>query len=156
MKTYKYKIYNQSNTIRIGNLLDDMWQVHAYFHKWQDQRYKDGFPYANYAAMCEHAKDLKGTTHPHWQSLPSQAIQAELERIDNAYQRFFNKLGVNPISNRAISLSLSRLNKLDINSLTIVLRSHFVSGRTINGDLIKCRIHSISTVSDTELLPVSR
>ena len=96
MKTYKYKIYNQSNTIRLGNLLDDMWQVHEYFHKWQDQRYKDGFPYANYAAMCQHAKDLKHSTHPHWKSLPSQAIQAELERIDNAYQRFFNRLGGKP------------------------------------------------------------
>ena len=96
MKTYKYKIYNQSNTIRIGNLLDDMWQVHAYFHKWQDQRYKDGLSYANYAVMCEHVKDLKRSTHPHWKSLPSQAIQAELERIDNAYQRFFNKLGGKP------------------------------------------------------------
>ena len=96
MKTYKYKIYNQSNTLRLGNLLDDMWQVHEYFHKWQDQRYKDGLPYANYAVMCEHVKDLKRSTHPHWKSLPSQAIQAELERIDNAYQRFFNKLGGKP------------------------------------------------------------
>ena len=35
MKTYKYPLYDQSNTIRIGNLLDDMWQVHFYFHNWQ-------------------------------------------------------------------------------------------------------------------------
>ncbi len=28
--------------------------------------------------------------------MPSQALQAELERIDNAYQRFFNKRGGNP------------------------------------------------------------
>ncbi len=96
MKTYKYKIYNQSNTIRIGNLLDEMWQVHTYFHKWQRQRYKKGLPYANYAAMCKHTKDFKRTTHPHWKSLPSQAIQAELERIDNAYQRFFKKRSGKP------------------------------------------------------------
>ncbi|MXV83357.1 transposase [Candidatus Poribacteria bacterium] len=37
----KYKFSDQSNCIRIGNLLDDMWQVHDYFHRWQDQRYKD-------------------------------------------------------------------------------------------------------------------
>ena len=96
MKTYKYPLGKQSNTIRIGNLLDDMWQVHEYFHKWQDQRYKDGLPYANYNAMSAHVKDLKHTTHPHWKALPSQAIQAELERIDNAYQRFFDKLGGKP------------------------------------------------------------
>ncbi len=96
MNAYKYLIGKQSNTIRIGNLLDDMWQVHEYFHKWQRQRYKDGFPYANHIAMSAHVKDLKRTTHPHWNALPSQAIQAELQRIDDAYVRFFKKLGGRP------------------------------------------------------------
>ena len=70
MKTYKYLLYDQSNTIRLGNLLDDMWQVHEYFHKWQRQRYKDGLPYAGYEAMCVHVTELKHTTHPHWNALP--------------------------------------------------------------------------------------
>ena len=96
MKTYKYQFGNQSNCIRIGNLLDDMWQVHAYFHAWQRQRYKDGLPYANFAAMCLHLTELKRTTHRHWNALPSQAIQEELRRIDIAYQRFFKKLGGRP------------------------------------------------------------
>ena len=96
MKTYKYPLGKQSNTIRIGNLLDDMWQVHEYFHKWQRQRYKDGLPYVPYEGMCEHAKHLKDTTHPHWQALPSQAIQQELKRIHLAYDRFFKKLGGRP------------------------------------------------------------
>ena len=97
MKTYKYKFGSQSHTLRLGNLLDDMWQVHAYFHKWQRQRYKDGrFPYANYHAMCAHLTELKRTTHPHWNALPSQAIQYELKRIDVTYQRFFGNLGGRP------------------------------------------------------------
>ena len=96
MKTYKYKFGHQSNIIRLGNLLDDMWQVHEYFHKWQRHRYKDGLPYANYHAMSAHLTELKRTTHPHWNALPSQAIQQELRRIDTAYQRFFNKLGGRP------------------------------------------------------------
>ncbi len=96
MKTYKYPLGKQSNTIRLGNLLDDMWQVHEYFHKWQRQRYKDELPYANYNAMAAHLTALKRTTHPHWNALPSQAIQEELKRIDKAYQRFFNKLGGRP------------------------------------------------------------
>ena len=86
----------QSNCIRLGNLLDDMWQVHEYFHKWQRQRYKNGLPYANYKAMCDYVTELKRTTHPHWNALPSQAIQEELKRIDAAYQRFFKKLGGRP------------------------------------------------------------
>ena len=96
MKTYKYSLYDQSNTIRIGNLLDDLWQVHKYFHEWQRQRYKDGLPYANYAAMCKHLTALKRTTHRHWNALPSQAMQEELKRIHLAYERFFKKLGGRP------------------------------------------------------------
>ena len=96
MKTYKYKFGDQSNCIRIGNLLDDMWQVHDYFHRWQDQRYRDGLPYADYPVMSAHLTDLKRTTHPHWNALPSQAIQEELKRIDKAYVRFFKKLGGKP------------------------------------------------------------
>ena len=96
MKTYKYPLGKQSNTLRIGNLLDDMWQVHEYFHKWQRQRYQDGLPYANYNAMSAHLSDLKRTTHPHWKALPSQAIQEELRRIDAGYVRFFKKLGGRP------------------------------------------------------------
>ena len=96
MKTYKYKIGKQSNCVRLGNLLDDMWQVHEYFHNWQRQRYKDSLPYANHAAMCEHVTKLKQTTHPHWKALPSQAIQEELKRIHLAYERFFKKIGGRP------------------------------------------------------------
>ena len=46
--------------------------------------------------MSSHLTVLKRTTHPHWNALPSQAIQCELKRIDAAYQRFFNKLGGRP------------------------------------------------------------
>ena len=100
MRNFKYQIRNQKNTIRLGNMLDDMWQVHKYFHDWQDQRYKDGLPYANYNAMAAHLTELKRTTHPHWNALPSQAMQEELRRIDEAYQRFFNKLGGKPRAKR--------------------------------------------------------
>ncbi len=96
MRTYKYQIRETPKNKRIGNLLDDMWQVHEYFHKWQRQRYKDGLSYANYNAMSAHLTAIKKITYPHWQALPSQAIQSELKRIDAAYQQFFKKLGGRP------------------------------------------------------------
>ena len=97
MRTYKYEIRKHPKNKRLGHLLDDLHEVHKYFHLWQRQRYKDGLPYANYAAMCLHATELKKTTHPHWKSwFPSQAIQCELKRIHKAHQRFFNKLGGRP------------------------------------------------------------
>ena len=46
--------------------------------------------------MKKHLRKLKQTTHPHWYTLPSQAIQEELKRIDAAYIRFFKKLGGRP------------------------------------------------------------
>ena len=96
MRTNKYPIRKHPKNKRLGNMLDDMHEVHKYFHLWQRQRYKDGLPYANYHAMSAHLTELKKTTHPHWKSLPSQAIQCELKRIHKAYQRFFNKLGGRP------------------------------------------------------------
>ena len=127
MKTYKYKIGKQSNCVRLGNLLDDMWQVHAYFHKWQRQQYKDGLPYANHAAMCEHVAKLKKTTHPHWKALPSQAIQEELKRIHLAYDRFFKKLGGRPHIKprhkfKSVTLKQSGW-KITENRLTLTLRN---------------------------------
>ena len=96
MRTYKYQIRKRPKTIHLGHLLDDLHEVHKYFHLWQRQRYKDGLPYANYHAMSAHLTLLKATTHPHWNSLPSQAIQCELKRIDAGYNRFFNKQGGRP------------------------------------------------------------
>ena len=96
MRTYKYPIRKHPKNKRLGNLLDDMHEVHKYFHLWQRQRYKDGLRYANYHAMSAHLTELKKTTHPHWKSLPSQAIQCELKRIHKAYERFFNKQGGRP------------------------------------------------------------
>ena len=126
MKTYTYSFYDQSNCIRLGNLLDDMWQVHEYFHKWQRQRYKDGLPYAGYEAMCAHVTDLKSTTHPHWNALPSQAIQEELKRIHLAYDRFFKKLGGRPKIKKRHKFKSFTLKQtgwsLDSNRITLTFR----------------------------------
>ena len=96
MHSDKYQFGHQRSPIRLGNLIDDMHEVHKYFHLWQRQRHRDGLPYANYHAMSAHRTELKKTTHRHWKCLPSQAIQCELKRIDTASQRFFNKLGGRP------------------------------------------------------------
>ena len=127
MHTDKYQFGHQRSMIRLGNLIDDMHEVHKYFHLWQRQRHKDGLPYANYHAMSAHLTELKKTTHPHWKCLPSQAIQCELKRIDTAYQRFFNKLGGRPHIKpkhkfRSITFpSLAGL-KIENNHITITFR----------------------------------
>ena len=37
-KTYKFKVQSQSNTIKLGNMLDDMWDIHVHImhlQRWQ-------------------------------------------------------------------------------------------------------------------------
>ena len=29
-KAYKFKIQNQSNTLKLGNMIDDMWDIHVH------------------------------------------------------------------------------------------------------------------------------
>ena len=79
MKTYKYKFGHQSNTNRIGNLLDDMWQVHAYFHKWQRRRYKEGLPYANAAGNVRPLDGMQANDTPTLESVaePSDSSGTE-------------------------------------------------------------------------------
>ena len=154
MKTYKYPLGKQSNIIRIGNLLDDMWQIHEYFHKWQRQRYKDGLPYANYNALSAHLTDLKKTTHPHWNALPSQAIQEELKRIHLAYDRFFKKLGGRPhIKPRHKFKSITFPGpagwSLKNNRITLTFANGILI--RVSGSLIRCRIRSINTASGMEI-----
>ena len=119
MRTNKYEIRKHPKNKSLGNLLDDMHEVHKYFHLWQRQRYKDGLPYANYHAMSAHLTELKKMTHPHWQGLPSQAIQCELKRIDAGYKRFFNKQGGRPHI-KATSLLPSL--KIEDNHISITFR----------------------------------
>ena len=59
MRTYKYPIRKHPKNKCLGNLLDDMHEVHKYFHLWQRQRYKDGLRYANYHAMSAHLTELR-------------------------------------------------------------------------------------------------
>ena len=128
MHTDKYQFGQQSSMIRLGNLIDDMHEVHKYFHLWQSVNvHKAGLPYANYQAMSAHLTEMKKTTHPHRKCLPSQAIQCELKRIDTAYQRFLNKLGGRPhikLKHKLRSITFPSLDGLKIgnNRITITFR----------------------------------
>ena len=120
---------DQSNLIRLGNLIDDVHQVHQYFHRWQRQRKKDGLPYGNYSAMCEHLTVCKRTTHPHWYALPSQVLQEELKRISGAYQRYSKKQGgkphIKPIHKfKSVTFRVQAGWKLSDNRITLTLRKY--------------------------------
>ncbi len=91
-KSYKYKLYNQKNNIRLGNLIDDLHQIHVHFMKLQRRYYKIYKGYISLKRMNKHLTKLKRTTKPHWNSLPSQACQDVLRRIDLGYQKYFTNI----------------------------------------------------------------
>ncbi|MDE0322995.1 MAG: RNA-guided endonuclease TnpB family protein [Candidatus Poribacteria bacterium] len=92
MKTYKYKLYHQSNIIQIGNLIDDMHSVHVHLLRLQRRYYRIYGKYVSLSRILKHITNLKKTTHPHWNALPSQMIQDVAIRIDLGYQRFFDNI----------------------------------------------------------------
>ncbi len=91
-KTYKYKIQNQSNTIKLGNMIDDMWHIHVHFMKLHRRYYRRYKKNISIGKMCSHLKKLKYTTKPHWKLLPSQVEQDVVLRIGKAYDAFFRNI----------------------------------------------------------------
>ncbi len=91
-KTYKYKIQNQSNTIKLGNMIDDMWHIHVHFMKLHRRYYRRYKKNISFSKMCSHLKKLKYTTKPHWKLLPSQVEQDVVLRMGKAYDAFFRNI----------------------------------------------------------------
>lgn len=87
--TYKYELYHQSNIIQLGNIIDDMHEVHKHFLALCKRYYKIYGKYPGKYILTKHLTKLKKTTKPHWNQLPSQALQDVILRIDKGYQRFF-------------------------------------------------------------------
>ena len=92
MKTYRYELYHQSNLIEIGNLIDDLHQVHIHLLKLQRRYYRLFGRYASLDMILRHITKLKQRTKPHWNQFPSQAIQNVAMRIDAGYQRFLGNI----------------------------------------------------------------
>ncbi|RKU18940.1 transposase [Candidatus Poribacteria bacterium] len=92
MKTYKYELSHQSNTIQLGNLLDDLHQVHVHVIRLQRRYYRLFGKYISASTMNAHIAKLKKRTKPHWKQLPSQVVQDVVLRIDKGYQKFFQNI----------------------------------------------------------------
>ena len=67
MKTYKYEFSHQSNLIQIGNLIDDMWQVHLHLLQLQRRYYRilwglhfpEAYPETYYEVETHHKTALE-------------------------------------------------------------------------------------------------
>ena len=92
IKTYKYKIGNQKNTIKLGNMLDDMHRIHVHIMHLQRRYYRMFGKNISAYRMNRHVAKLKKRTKPHWKQLPSQVVQDIVLRMGKAYDAFFRNI----------------------------------------------------------------
>ncbi len=91
-KTYKYKGQHQKNTLKLGNLLDDMHQVHVHIMRLQKRYYRIYKKNISAYTMNRHITKLKKRTNPYWKQLPSQVVQDVVLRMGKAYDTFFRNM----------------------------------------------------------------
>ena len=68
-KARKYKLQDQSNTIKLGNMLDDMWGIHLHIMRLQRRYYRMFGKNLSASRLNAHVAKLKKRTKPHWAAL---------------------------------------------------------------------------------------
>ena len=89
MRTYKYQIRNHPKNKRLGNMLDDLADVHNHFLNLEKRYYRIYGKYAGRYRLQPHLTKLLRRTKKHWTWIPRDTLDAVIIRIHIAYQRFF-------------------------------------------------------------------
>ena len=91
-KAYKFKIQNQSNTLKLGNMIDDMWDIHVHIMLLARRYYRLFGKNLSVSRINKHITKLKKRTKPHWKDLPSQVIQDVVLRYGKSQDAFFDNI----------------------------------------------------------------
>src|SRR5512134_3250543 len=93
-KTYKYRLYRCDKKDRkLRHMIFVASTIWNHFIALQRRYYTLTGQYISYKRMSTHVLKLRKTQRfVLWQGLHSQACQNVCRRVDDAYQRFFNKL----------------------------------------------------------------
>ena len=91
-KSYKFKIQNQSNTIKLGNMLDDMHEIHVHIVHLDRRYYRMFGKNISTYRINAHVAKLKKRTKPHWAALPSQVVQDVVLRYGKSRDAFFENI----------------------------------------------------------------
>ena len=91
-KSYRFKLQNPSNTIKIGNMLDDMWQIHVHVLRLARRYYRIYGKNLSASRLNKHITKLKKTTKPHWADLPSQVVQDVVGRYSKSQDVFLGNI----------------------------------------------------------------
>ena len=91
-KTYKFKIQHQSNVIKLGNMIDDMWHIHVHIMRLARRYYRMFGKNLSAYRINAHITKLKNRTKPHWKDLPSQVVQDVVLRYGKAQDVFLSNI----------------------------------------------------------------
>ncbi|MCS3955325.1 RNA-guided endonuclease InsQ/TnpB family protein [Salinibacter ruber] len=88
-KTYKYRLYTCERNKHLVESIELASVVWNHFVALTRRYYEIYGEYPGYYALKKHLTKLKQRDKGHWYDLNSQALQNVIERLDRAYQRFF-------------------------------------------------------------------
>ena len=92
MRTDKYQIREHPQNMRVGNMLDDLGDVHNHFLALEKRYYRIYGKYAGRYRLQPHLTKLLQRTHQHWVWIPRDTLDAVIIRIHITYERFFDWL----------------------------------------------------------------
>ena len=92
-RTYKYQIREHPQNMRLGNMLDDLCDVHNHFLKLEQRYYGIYGKYAGRYRLQPHLTKLLQRTHKHWVWIPRDTLDEVIIRLHITYERFFDGLG---------------------------------------------------------------
>ena len=92
-RVYKYQLREHPKNKRLGNMLDDLGDVHNHFLALEKRYYRIYGKYAGRFRLQPHLTNMLKRTHPHWAWIPRDTLDAVIVRIHTTYDRFFDGLG---------------------------------------------------------------
>ena len=92
-RTYKFQLREHPKNVRLGNMLDDLADVHNHFLKLEKRYYRRYGKYAGRFRLQPHLTNLLQRTKKHWAWIPRDTLDAVIIRIHLTYDRFFDGLG---------------------------------------------------------------
>ena len=92
-RTLKYQIREHPQNMRLGNMLDDLCDVHNHCLALEKRYYRIYGKYAGRYRLQPHLTKLLQRTHKHWAWIPRDTLDAVIIRLDTTYERFFDGLG---------------------------------------------------------------
>ena len=89
-RTYKFQLREHPKNVRLGNMLDDLCDVHNHFLRLQNRYYRRYGKHVDRWRLQPHLTDMLKRTHQHWAWIPRDTLDAVIIRLHLAWERFFD------------------------------------------------------------------